>query len=139
MGEHPGREHFHIVRQRVVAAAENGVSLGRSIERLRTARTDTEQKIFIVARALYDGEHVIDDGGIDGDARDGFLQVREIDAAENAGSCFAVMAAGLTNDLALTFGNRDSQCGGASESDRAAIRAEGTRHGVRPDSAWRSP
>ena len=60
---------------------------------------------------LDDGQHVIDNGGIDGDACDGFLQLREVGAAEHAGSGFAVMAAGLADNLAfaLCIGIADAQ------------------------------
>ena len=40
MGEHFGRQHLHVIGQRVVAAAEDGVGLGGAIERLRSARAD---------------------------------------------------------------------------------------------------
>src|SRR6185312_15168761 len=82
----------------IIPSAEYRVSLGGSKERLRTARADAEQQVVVISGAVHDGEHVVHDGAVHSDLCDGVLQMREILAAQNAGSCRSVLLASRLAD-----------------------------------------
>lgn len=85
MGEDGDGEAFDVVGEGVIAAFEEGEGLDSAEEGLGAAGADAEGEQLAGAGGVHDGEHVADEGLIDGDELGGGLEGEELGRREGQG------------------------------------------------------